>query len=97
MIVSWDDIRLHLAGHPSLVAKHYADLAAAFQISLALSTSEEALLDLWLLQVAADHSQLTPYLQRQPEFAPLQRVYVELQLTSVINRLERFAPAEGAP
>ena len=95
-IVSWDDIQLHLAGYPGLIAKHYADLAAAFQTGVNLYASEEALLDLWLRQVAADHSQLAPYFQRQPELLDLlQRVYVELEMTSALDRRDRVALAEA--
>jgi len=45
------------------------------------------LLELWLREVAADHQQLTPYFQRQPELDLLQRVYVELQLTAETDRV----------
>ena len=56
------------------------------------------LLELWLHEVAADHQQLTPYFQRQPELDLLQRVYVELQLTAEVDRMGSSAPSElGAP
>src|SRR6185369_14586294 len=54
----------------------------------------EALLDLWLEEVAADHRQLTPYFQRQPELDLLQRVYVELELTAEIDRPGLFVPSD---
>ena len=69
-VVSWDDILLHLAGYPDLVAKHYPDLAAAFQASLPAPTAADA------HEVAVDPRQRTPHFQRQPELDFLQRVYV---------------------
>src|SRR6266545_2830978 len=97
-IVSWDDILLHLAGYPDLVAKHFPDLASAFQAILPAPATEDALLELWLHEVAADHQQLTPYFQRQPELDLLQRVYVELQLTAEIDQAGFSAPSElGVP
>jgi hypothetical protein len=87
-IISWDDIRLHLAGFPDLIAKHYPDLAAAFPASVPAPVSGDALLELWMGAVAADHRQLTPFFQREPELDLLQRVYVELQLTATIERAE---------
>jgi len=76
------DERVHR--DPNLLEQFFA-LPRAHRTLVAPATDKTPL-KLWLRGVVADHQQLTPYFQRQPELDLLQRVYVDLQLTAETDR-----------